>query len=257
MLSLCAPAGWPMEAEDASFACEQPRPFGSVASARASLREARIEMQAIAVATFIEAIEEGLTASEAADVLVRHKPYVNALRVFTARCDMVPQSPAPASAREVFPRGIMRDRQIAALLDRGIRAESLIYRGVANLESSNGGETTIPANISSEARQRDPLWFLADPMMPSSVMRALLASHRGFAMATVVDGFLRDHRGKSLFVEAAQVWVDEMEIFLRLVASIPGTEVSEEDVPLADRIDIMRELAEQRPMVADLRSMTA
>ena len=130
--------------------------------------------------------------------------------------------------------------------------------GLARLAKHNGGITAVNTSLSDEERRADPMWFLSDPVLPNSVVEAMLASHRGYAMSAVVDGLTREPRWKvRLISEAAKIWVSESGVYLRLVASLAGTEIRLEDVPASERIDIEREVEEQAALVSELQLFSA
>jgi hypothetical protein len=88
----------------------------------------------------------------------------------------------------------------------------------------------------------NPLWFVTDPATSVHGARALLASLKMLVcLFTVGLALLTGHRPEPWLAYAvAEHWQNDTYALLRYVASVPGSEVSEDVVPVSDRYDLSK-----------------
>ena len=133
------------------------------------------------------------------------------------------------------------------LLADGFRLVHAIAIAALSLESLEDFLTSKDEIASNE----DPLAFLADPEVPVPIARVLLTSFQGTACFPAILRATTVGRPPAWLARAiAETWVRGLRADLRLLASIPGAEVSEELVPREERIDLQR--AARTAKMADL-----
>jgi hypothetical protein len=241
-----APAGW-----DLSTLTPISR-VGEGLSVVALRDRAHHKVRDLATSLFEQALAEGLLPGEAADAVVEDREYVAARMDFLAWCGKAPiPVPAVRDAKKLFPLGIWAfSPSLGKLLEKAIELENVQTRVGKRLELR---PFTINTSGTPETRQRDPFWFLADPVLPNVISRGMYASHRAYAMSAAVDGFThRPNRAWLSLKQAAEIWMEEARRYLVLLASMPEANVPERVVPLGERVDLAREAAQQALLVSNL-----
>jgi hypothetical protein len=249
-----APAGWDLDA----FPSDGSRTQHAAQVDHWGLAQERIRN--VSASLFIQAFADGLSPSEAADVVLQNADYISARENYIHWCNK--ESPGPRqtnlSAKQCFPEKLWRvSLATGRLLEKAMRLQCEV-NGICEFLDSMPNPPTIPTSVSPERRQSEPLWFLSDPMLPDPVVRGMLASHRAYAMMATLDGLVnRPKWNLALIAAAAKLLVDEDKRYLGLLASVPETAVPETLVPLTDRFDLQKAIAAQRSIVADLRHTAA
>lgn len=220
---------------------------------------AQKNLRELAARLFGELVAEGLTPSEAADVIVTDAGYLEGREELIKRCERIAPRVPPSSAKQAFDRKLLMfdPPGLTRTLDRATRIEFFRCRELERLASVPGA-TRIPTSMTETQRQSDPLWFLSEPLLPGPVARGMLASHRAYAMSAALDGLVHEPRWRmALIVASADLWMDEAKRYLALVASLPDANVPTSLIPASDRFDFSAAINNQRSLVASLTSAAA
>lgn len=242
-----APAGWdPLKEPSVTM--------GDLVRWRADVND---KLRRCASDLFEASIGDGLLPSEAADVVVQSPDYIEHSEQYLWLCEKTGfRRPDRLDARRYFRREFWAMSQdLGRALERGIAAENAMMpaiRRIAPLPSA------LRCSTSSAERQANRLWFLADPLLPGVVVRGMLASHLAYAMSAALHGFIyRPRHNFHMIKAAASIWAQEAHRYLVLVASVPGSGIPAEVVPLDQRFDLSRESSEQTSLIAALTDTAA
>jgi hypothetical protein len=209
------------------------------------------ELRQYSATLFVSNLEEGLTPSESADVLIQDARYLELREDYIGWCQRVDMGENPADPRRYFPQDLLcMDANLTRVLTRARRLEACVERTIERLPPE---AEMIRSSISDEERAANPLWFTSDPILPDCVVRGMLASHREYAMAATVDGLVH-RKGWSVrhFLAAGTVWAEETRLYLALLASVPDSNVPTSLIPVSERFELQREVAAQRSLIAQL-----
>ncbi len=115
----------------------------------------------------------------------------------------------------------------------------LVISDVASRITAREPSTVEPQAFLARSVE-NPLWFVTDPATSVYGARALLAALKVMVcLFTVGLALLTDHRPEPWLAYAiAEHWQNDTYALLRYVASLPGSEVSEDIVPVSDRYDL-------------------
>lgn len=127
---------------------------------------------------------------------------------------------------------------VAELFARGLRLEAAIADAVRQIVAALGPEA-LKATAQYSAAE-DPLWFLNAPGVPPEMGAILLqARHAELCFFALLHIILSDRRADPWIVRAvAERWVSGKRGHLRYLASLPGVRVSEDLIPMQERLDI-------------------
>lgn len=234
-------------------------PFPPVATAGADEDSRALwrKIKDVAASTFERALEEGLLPSEAADVLLQAPEFVSAQSDLMAlsKPRRKPRSPAWALGPEwFFPLELLARPVVGDQLRRAVDLHNALIAAISDAqENAPGGSCSPDDSLRPATWSQDPLWFLSDSQLPGAVVRGMLASHRAYAMLLALCGM----RGKPpasfhAIESAAGIWEIELRRYLLTLASLPGAKISEEIVPLEDRLDLEREFDEHGMLIEEL-----
>jgi len=193
--------------------------------------------------------KSGMATTEAIDLLLRSPEFFEARRAHWAQLKDVSFSEIPP--RRWVPKNLYSvSRSLAVKLEEGIALSNAAGRVVARLAKSDA-DVNLQVSTSEEQRAADALWFLRDPVLPDVIVQALLGATRQEAIRLTICGLVHHGRFRSLQIvnELAAIWQRDIRRHLRALASLPGSDVSPDLVPLPDRVDIGAAYARQRKIL--------
>lgn len=257
-----APAGW--------VASGRPKPVPNVPGPRSekrsnrtpggetragdleNRRRAHTKVRDLAAQLFENAINDEFSPPEAADLVVHSESYLEARKNLIAWCEKLPFPRVDnLVARKCFPSTLwLVSHKLGSTLEHAIQIKNATMRASRRLQQL---PDVVRPSVSVEEMKRDPLWFLSDPELPDVVVRAMLASHRSYAMQAALDGLIHRRRLDLVLAKnAAALWLQASHRYLVLLASIPGTEVPAQLVPDAERFDLIEAIEKQTRLISAL-----
>jgi len=241
------PAGWSLDELEFFEHKRRPRPEQERNKAWKGLRTF--------AADFVEAeCKRGLSMPEAIDLLIEDSAFIDHRKTLQHWESLAPyKNTRHLEARKRFPSEIFAmSTGLARTLDRGGKTEGSIRTLLRRLKKFPKAGM-IQTSTTLELRQRDPLWFLKDRLMPPPIVSGMLASHRQHASLVALDGLLeRSAWDYHLISETAAIWVADARKYLVLLASIPDAEASEKVVPKVERFDLKTAVMNQKSLIAKL-----
>lgn len=179
----------------------------------------------------IDELLEGAAYREAYEVIS------GALPTWGLMTELLADKPAPEDLLEA----VGEENQPALVrADRLMREGMRVFTQLVNLIGQFPEEGVAILRDAIARFQNEPLWYLAEPLLPVELRSVWLAAER-VNVCVVGIGALRLRPAPGWIVrELLERWIRDQTAYLRFYAGVPGVTVAEDIVPPEERVDIGR-----------------